>query len=116
MSQASDNNGYESIFHTLPRAPLAMGKYEILEEIGRGSMGTVYAAYDPFADRIVAIKIANSRVDGKEDHFRKLFFNEVHAAGVLEQADQATRIRFLKVFAEIVVQRQARSASGLSQR
>ena len=49
-------------------------------------MGTVYKAYDPFADRPVAIKVAhpqytNDKEDGQK--FRKLFFNEAHAAGVL---------------------------------
>jgi eukaryotic-like serine/threonine-protein kinase len=49
-------------------------------------MGTVYQAYDPFADRDVAIKVAHQHfVSQDEDgaRFRKLFFNEAHAAGVL---------------------------------
>ena len=36
-------------------APVKIGKYEIIEEVGRGSMGTVYSAYDPFADRNVVL-------------------------------------------------------------
>ena len=36
-------------------------------------------------------------------------------AAMLERANQATQIRFLKVFAEIVVQRQTRAAPGLPQ-
>ena len=86
MSRSADDNNYESTFHTLPVTPASIGKYEIIEEVGRGSMGTVYAAYDAFADRKVAIKIANpgaARIN-KADRFRKLFFNEAHAAGVLD--------------------------------
>lgn len=67
--------------------PEKIGKYEIAGEIGRGSMGTVYMGHDPFVDRRVAIKVAHARylddsIRGKR--FRKLFFNEAHAAGVLD--------------------------------
>ena len=34
-----------------------IGKYEILEQIGRGGQGTVYRGRDTDLDRIVAIKI-----------------------------------------------------------
>ena len=64
-----------------------VGKYEIVEEIGRGSMGTVYSANDPFSDRLVAIKVARPEYIDKSQEglrFRKLFFNEAHAAGVLD--------------------------------
>jgi len=36
-----------------------LGRYEILEEIGRGAMGAVFRARDPLIDRIVAIKTIN---------------------------------------------------------
>ncbi len=67
--------------------PNKIGKYEVVEEVGRGSMGTVYSAHDPFSNRLVAIKVAHQHfVDESESgqRFRKLFFNEAHAAGLLD--------------------------------
>ncbi len=66
--------------------PKKIGKYQIIEEVGRGSMGAVYSAHDPFADKEVAIKLAHAQhVNEKEtgERFKKLFFNEAQAAGVL---------------------------------
>lgn len=34
-----------------------IGRYEILDEIGRGGMATVYQAFDPQFKRKVAIKV-----------------------------------------------------------
>jgi len=34
-----------------------LGQYEIIEELGKGGMATVYRAYQPNADRYVAIKV-----------------------------------------------------------
>lgn len=66
--------------------PTRLGKYEIVREIGRGSMGVVYAAFDPYIDRPVAVKVAmadalKDRASG--ERFRKMFFNEAHTAGML---------------------------------
>lgn len=63
-----------------------LGKYEIVREVGRGSMGVVYEAYDPYIDRQVAVKVALA--DALKDReagerFRKMFFNEAHTAGML---------------------------------
>ena len=39
----------------------SLGRYLILDELGRGAMGTVYAAYDPELDRKLAIKLLRRR-------------------------------------------------------
>ena len=75
-----------STFYTVGTKPAKIGKYTILEEVGRGSMGTVYAANDPFTSRKVAIKVAHPQYINKSEdgeRFKKLFFNEAHAASVL---------------------------------
>ena len=66
--------------------PEKLGKYEIGECVGRGSMGAVYKAYDPFVDRAVAVKMALADALRERDasaRFRKIFFNEAHTAGML---------------------------------
>ena len=67
--------------------PEKLGKYDIQKQIGRGSMGIVYQGYDPFADKLVAVKVAIS--DSLKDsdsgqRYRKMFFNEAHTAGMLK--------------------------------
>jgi len=67
---------YNSTFHTITNEPQIIGKYEIHEQVGKGSMGTVYSAHDPFSNREVAIKVAHPHfVSEDEDgaRFRKLF-------------------------------------------
>ena len=69
--------------HTVPEK---LGKYEVREEISRGSMGVVYLGHDPYIDRQVAIKVAF--LDALNDpesggRYRKMFFNEAHTAGLL---------------------------------
>ena len=66
--------------------PDKLGKYTVLEEIDRGSMGVVYLGHDPYIDRQVALKVAfldelNDPESG--ERYRKMFFNEAHTAGLL---------------------------------
>ncbi len=64
-----------------------LAKYQVIKEIGRGNMGKVYLGHDPFVDRPVAIKVADQdRLASMEDGdlYKKLFFNEAQAAGMLK--------------------------------
>lgn len=64
----------------------AIGKYQILSELGRGATGKVYLAEDPFAQRKVAIKIAYPEaLKNTEDgaFYRSMFLNEAALAGKL---------------------------------
>ena len=63
-----------------------IGKYQIIKELGKGATSTVYLAYDPFADRQVAIKRLNLEEMGDEEgkQFKKLFLTEASLAGKIE--------------------------------
>jgi len=66
--------------------PEKLGKYEVRDEIDRGSMGVVYLGHDPYINRPVALKVAflDSLNDPESgERYRKMFFNEAHTAGLL---------------------------------
>jgi len=68
-----------------PTNPTSIGRYEIIEEIGRGAMGVVYKGRDPNLDRIVAIKTI-SLLDlepADEKEYRERFEQEARTAGRL---------------------------------
>ncbi|MDT3708278.1 MAG: serine/threonine-protein kinase [Thiobacillus sp.] len=70
---------------------MRIGRYEILDEIGRGSMGTVYQARDPLIDRTVAIKtfsIAQLKQEGADVESR--FLREAQSAGRLSHPNIVT--------------------------
>jgi serine/threonine protein kinase len=62
-----------------------LGRYEIVAEVGRGAMGSVFKARDPKIDRIVAIKtvLLHQSVIHEQEEFRRRFFVEAQAAGRL---------------------------------
>jgi serine/threonine-protein kinase len=62
-----------------------LGRYEVIEELGKGSMGSVCRARDPLMDRDVAIKqiLAPAGSAPDAEAFRERFFREARAAGRL---------------------------------
>jgi CHASE2 domain-containing sensor protein len=65
------------------------GRYEILKELGRGSMGTVYLGRDPKINREVAIKTLKYADvgPGDLDQVKTRFFREAEAAGKLSHTN-----------------------------
>ncbi len=61
------------------------GRYEVVRELGRGSMGIVYQGFDPVIGRTVAIKTMLTEGLAPEEYkeFRARFQREAQAAGVL---------------------------------
>jgi serine/threonine-protein kinase len=84
-----------------------LGRYQIQKELGRGAMGTVYRAYDPKIDRVVALKTISIAgiTPAEEEDFRKRFVREAQAAGKLSHGsivtiydvgeDEATRTPYI---------------------
>lgn len=62
-----------------------IGRYDIVEEIGRGAMGVVFKASDPTIGRLVAIKVLALPPAGVEGapEARDIFLREARAAGRL---------------------------------
>jgi len=69
---------------TAPGSLGRLGRYEILDEIGdRGAMGTVFRAYDPDFDRVVAIKAMKPDLMASPAA-RKRFADEIRAIAKVE--------------------------------
>ncbi len=68
-----------------------LGRYEILDELGRGAMGVVYKAYDPLVGRMVAFKTVRLTATGSErDDLIRRLRQEAQAAGRLEHPNIVT--------------------------
>ena len=69
-----------------------LGRYEIIEELGRGAMGVVYKAHDPLIERFVAIKAINLQLLPEKDRaeYAARFYQEAKAAGHLNHRNIVT--------------------------
>jgi len=63
-------------------SPQKIGKYEILEELGKGGMGVVYKAFDPIMEREVALKVILD-VALAVPEIKQRFYREARTAGKL---------------------------------
>src|SRR5208337_1155840 len=66
-------------------APTKAGRYEVVCELGRGSMGVVYEGFDPVIGRRIAIKTMLTEGLSSQEfgEFKARFQREAQAAGVL---------------------------------
>lgn len=73
-------------------AQYVLGKYQIIEEIGRGGMGVVYKAKDVRIERIVAIKelLINPALIKEKDEIIARFHREARTAGSLQHPNIVT--------------------------
>ncbi|MCP4204747.1 MAG: serine/threonine protein kinase [bacterium] len=88
MSPLAQRRGFEPLpdEESGPTTVEKIGRFELVEEIGKGSMGIVYLARDPMIGRWVAVKKLTG-IKGKAldpDTVRRLLINEARNVGALE--------------------------------
>jgi len=68
------------------------GRYQIISELGRGSMGVVYQGFDPVIGRTVAVKtmLTEGLTPAEFEDFKARFQREAQAAGVLTHPNIVT--------------------------
>lgn len=74
--------------------PEKIGKYEIVSVLGKGGMGVVYKARDPFIDRIVAIKTIRLTEEMEEEDLGARLAMEAKSAGKLHHPNICTIFDF----------------------
>ncbi len=68
-----------------------LGRYQIVSQLGRGAMGTVYRAIDPAIERTVAIKTLNPDLpDENMAEVKERFLREAKSAGKLNHPNVVT--------------------------
>ena len=70
----------------LHEVPRRVGRYELLERIGRGGMGAVYRARQLNMDRVVALKVLAPHLT-RDSKYIKQFIREARAAGQINHAN-----------------------------
>ena len=78
---------HASLFPSLAER-VAIGRYALLERLGQGGMGVVYAAYDPKLDRKVAIKLIHASA-AADDRSRARMLREAKAMARLSHPNVA---------------------------
>src|SRR3954468_22151501 len=73
--------------------PRRLGRYDLLERGGEGSLGVLYRGWDTKLDREVAAKVLQAAVHGDQEA-RARFFREAKAAALLQHAHIVTIYEF----------------------
>jgi serine/threonine protein kinase len=66
-----------------------LGKYELVNELGRGAMGIVYRARDPIINRLVALKTITAGLSDYPNLLQR-FYREAQSAGGLQHPNIIT--------------------------
>jgi len=66
-----------------------LGKYELIQVVGRGAMGSVYKAHDPSIGRLIALKTISASLVGNTDLLER-FYREAQSAGGLQHPNIVT--------------------------
>ena len=74
--------------------PETIGRYQILERVGKGGMGILYRGVDPVLDREVAIKVMLVDFSDDTEQMRPRFYREAQAAARLQHPNIVTIFEF----------------------
>src|SRR6266404_3356584 len=74
--------------------PEKIGRYQILERVGRGGMGVLYRGFDPVLDREVAIKVMLTDFSEDAEQMRPRFYREAKAVAKLQHRNIVTIFEF----------------------
>jgi eukaryotic-like serine/threonine-protein kinase len=66
-----------------------IGRYKVLDTLGRGGMGVVYRAFDTLLERTVALKVIGTQIDSNPET-RSRFLREARSAGQLSHRNIVT--------------------------
>ena len=74
--------------------PERIGRYQILERVGKGGMGVLYRGVDSVLDREVAIKVMLVDFSDDTEQMRPRFYREAQAAARLQHSNIVTIFEF----------------------
>jgi serine/threonine-protein kinase len=77
-----------------PKQMERIGRYQVLERVGKGGMGVLYRGFDPVLDREVAIKLMLTDFTEDTEQMRPRFYREARAAAKLNHRNIVTIFEF----------------------